>query len=75
MVYRQPKFLSGLSLVAAVVLLLSALAPISDSLEGILSNVGLVLLLAYLFLSWRDKRQARRDSGQSGVAAVSSSEQ
>ncbi len=60
MVYRPSKILVWLSLVAAALLLLGAFAPISDPWDTIMSRVGLVLLLAYIAITWRVKRRLRQ---------------
>lgn len=74
MVYRPSKFLGWQSLIAAVILLLAAFAPISDPWDRILSGVGSALVFAYLGMTWWEKRRARQ-ANQSNSAAISSSDQ
>jgi len=74
MAYRPPKILVWLALIAAVLLLSAAFAPISGSWNRILWWVGLVALLAFLAINERERHRVRQGE-QSDSARISSSDQ
>ena len=74
MVSAHPKFWKWLPSIALGLLLVGDFAPVSDSLDSILSGVAIAILLAFSGIYFWQERRARH-ADQSSSAAISSSDQ
>lgn len=72
---RHMKTWAWLLVLAAGLPLLDVFAPISDSLDKILSWVWLAIVLSYLCAYWWENRRGKQKKDQSSSAAISSSDQ
>jgi hypothetical protein len=71
MVSRYPNILKWLPFIALGLMLVRDLAPISDSLDGILSGVAIAILLIFSGTYFWQERRARQ-ADQSSRGAISS---
>jgi type VI protein secretion system component VasK len=74
MVSRHPNIWKWLPLIALGLMLVGDFAPISDSLDRILSGVAIAILLAFSGTYFWQERRARQ-ADQSNSAAISSKDQ
>jgi hypothetical protein len=74
MVSGHPNIWKWLPLVALGLMLVGDFAPLSDSLDGILSGVAIAILLAFSgTYFWQERRTRQAD--QSNSAAISSKDE
>ncbi|HWI96507.1 MAG TPA: hypothetical protein VNS60_10625 [Solirubrobacterales bacterium] len=74
MISKRPRIWKWLPFIALGLMLARDFAPISDSLDGILSWAAIAMLLAFSGIYFWQERRARQ-AYQSNSAAISSSDQ